>query len=431
MNRLPKKLSLCLCLCLCAAAATAQFRIDRWTADDGLPQNSVYGIVQTGDGYLWLATVDGLARFDGVRFTVFNKSNSPGIVNNRFTSLFEAGNGDLWAGTEESGIVRFSGGRFEHFGADAGIPRSVGWIGSDANGDGPIFQGNDQTIRFRDGKFSPFDARSNFSPLGRTARSSNSRTICRFNSGNKFSECFIDGQWLSFSLADGSPQEKLVSVGQEPNGNIWLITADGQLARAENGLVTRVFDERDGLPKYPLYFMTGTRLGLIAKDADGSLWLIDLPSMRGELLLKKAAVPPPLDKAEILSAYQDNEGNLWFGTLRDGLFRARKQVITAYSQADGIKDKNVYPIYQDRAGTIWIGTTDGLSKYENETFTVVKSAENFQVNAIGEDGAGRILVSDGGALYVQENNQFVPFERGKISDVGYIYAIHADRENAL
>ena len=91
----------------------AQYRFDHWTADNGLPQNSVYGIVQTQDGYLWLATFDGLARFDGARFTIFNKSNSPGIVNNRFTSLFETASGDLWAGTEESGAGRFRVGRFE------------------------------------------------------------------------------------------------------------------------------------------------------------------------------------------------------------------------------------------------------------------------------------------------------------------------------
>lgn len=82
----------------------------------------------------------------------------------------------------------------------------------------------------------------------------------------------------------------------------------------------RRFDERDGLPEFPLYFMTGSRLSLIAKAADGSLWLVDLPSMKKELLLKKSAVPPPLDKAAILSTYQDGEGNLWFGTTRDGLF---------------------------------------------------------------------------------------------------------------
>ena len=78
-------------------SAVAQYRFDHWTADNGLPQNSVRDIVQTRDGYLWFATFDGLVRFDGVRFTVFNKGNSPGMAGNRFTWLFEDRFGDLWA----------------------------------------------------------------------------------------------------------------------------------------------------------------------------------------------------------------------------------------------------------------------------------------------------------------------------------------------
>ncbi len=418
-----------------AIAVSAQYRFDHWTADDGLPQNSVYGIVQTGDGYLWLATVDGLARFDGARFTVFNKSTAPGIINNRFISLFETAGGDLWAGTEESGAARFRSGRFENFGADAGAPRHVGWIEADAENGGPVIHDDNHAFHFSDGKFSPIDERSNFSTIARNSLSPNKQIYCRAVSENKFSECFVNGQWLSFSLADGLSKEKFVSIVQEANsdrspkvrfasaaeeanGIVWLITADGQLAQAEDGRITRIFDERDGLPKYPLYFMTGWQLGLVAKDADGSLWIIDLPSMQKELLLKKAAVPPPLERAEILSTYRDGEDNLWIGTTRDGLFRARKQIITAYSEADGITVKNIYPIYEDRAGTIWVGATGGLFKYENGTFALIESTKTFLVNAIGEDAAGRILISSGGALYVQENNQFVPFERGKIPGDG-------------
>jgi signal transduction histidine kinase len=113
------------------------------------------------------------------------------------------------------------------------------------------------------------------------------------------------------------------------------------------------------------------------------------------------------------------------------LFRARKQVVTAYSEADGIKDKNVYPIYEDRAGTIWIGTTGRLFKRENGTFTLIESTEKFDVNAIGEDASGRVLISSFSALYVLENNRFAPFEPEKILSQGAIYAIHADREKAL
>jgi ligand-binding sensor domain-containing protein len=71
-----------------------------------LLQNSVRDILQMRDGYLWLTTFDGLGRFDGVRFTVFNKSNSPGIITNRFVNLYEDAQGDLWVSTENSGLTR-------------------------------------------------------------------------------------------------------------------------------------------------------------------------------------------------------------------------------------------------------------------------------------------------------------------------------------
>jgi hypothetical protein len=81
-------------------SASAQIAVDSWTIDNGLPQNIIRAICQTPDGYLWLATFDGLVRFDGVRFTTFNRSNTPGIRGNRLSPLFCAADGDVWAGTE-------------------------------------------------------------------------------------------------------------------------------------------------------------------------------------------------------------------------------------------------------------------------------------------------------------------------------------------
>jgi ligand-binding sensor domain-containing protein len=67
-------------LLLGVLAAQAQYRFDHWTTDNGLPNNSIWMILQTRDGYLWLTTSQGLVRFDGVRLTIFDKSNSPGIT---------------------------------------------------------------------------------------------------------------------------------------------------------------------------------------------------------------------------------------------------------------------------------------------------------------------------------------------------------------
>jgi streptogramin lyase len=442
---LSKRLLLCFALYLGTSCVDAQYRIDQWTADSGLPQNSVYGIVQTADGYLWIATVDGLARFDGVQFSVFNKGNSSGIINNRFISLFEDAGRNLWAGTEESGVVRFRGGAFESFGTEAGVPRSVKWIEADAEGVGTIFQGPDAAVRLREGKFSPVNEQPNL-PKAADA-SSNIKILCRPGQERKFSECFVRGRWISFSVDDGSASGKLsvtqdanadgsipirfVSAAQGADGIVWLITADGRLARADNGRVTHIYDERDGLPKYPMYLIVGAKLGLVSKDSDEALWLVDLPSLQKDLLLKGTGGTFPRDKLEFLSTYADEEGNLWFGTKRDGLFRARKQVITAYSEADGIKDKTVYPIYQDHAGKIWLGGGSGLFKRENGTFVPVESTGDFLVSAISEDSAGRVLISNFGALFVLENNKFVPFEPAKIPPLGFIYAVHADGEKAL
>ena len=105
-----------------ATTAQAQYRFDHWTADNGLPQNSVCDIVQTRDGYLWLTTFDGLVRFDGVRFTVFNKSNSPGILSNRFMQVYEDRHGDIWASTESGMLVRRHEGRFTTCTTAQGLP---------------------------------------------------------------------------------------------------------------------------------------------------------------------------------------------------------------------------------------------------------------------------------------------------------------------
>src|SRR5215471_13537857 len=100
----------------------SQYNFSSWTIDDGLPQNSVYAILQTHDGYLWFTTLDGLVRFDGVSFTTFSKSNVRQLKSNRFNSLLEDRNGDLWIGTDDSGVARYHAGQFFTYTTDDGLP---------------------------------------------------------------------------------------------------------------------------------------------------------------------------------------------------------------------------------------------------------------------------------------------------------------------
>jgi ligand-binding sensor domain-containing protein len=136
-------------------SARAQFRSTQWTAESGLPQNIIRGIVQTPDGYLWVATLNGIARFDGVRFTVFDKSNTPGITANRFAGMVPGIDGDLWLYTENGGITRYHRNLFHVLGESEGVPSgSVHGLTDDRHGniwivrDEKIFEWNEGADRF-------------------------------------------------------------------------------------------------------------------------------------------------------------------------------------------------------------------------------------------------------------------------------------------
>ena len=103
----------------------SQYIHTNWQIEDGLPQNAVQCIIQTRDGYIWCGTQEGLARFDGVRFTVFNKVNTKnGIKHNSVRSLLEAADGSIWAGTED-GLTQMRGGKFVTYTKEDGLASNI------------------------------------------------------------------------------------------------------------------------------------------------------------------------------------------------------------------------------------------------------------------------------------------------------------------
>ncbi len=123
----------------------SQFIQQSWQNEQGLPENSVTSIAQTRDGYLWLGTESGLARFDGLRFTVYDKGSTPGLTGNFITCLLVGQDGVLWIGTHDGGLTRFDHGRFAPFRAGGALgsesilslyedaERRI-WVGTDGGG---------------------------------------------------------------------------------------------------------------------------------------------------------------------------------------------------------------------------------------------------------------------------------------------------------
>ena len=133
-------------------AIAADYFLRTWKADDGLPDNSVMSIAQTHDGYLWLATFAGLARFDGVHFTILNSAKTPGLESDRFSALFEDAQGNLWIGHEHGELTRYHDGKFETFtGHETGARRKIAAISADELGEVWTLNEEGTLMRVRDG----------------------------------------------------------------------------------------------------------------------------------------------------------------------------------------------------------------------------------------------------------------------------------------
>jgi ligand-binding sensor domain-containing protein len=293
------------------SSASAQYRLDVWTTDDGLPQNGIRAIHQTPDGYLWLVTFDGLVRFDGIRFTVFNKSNSPGIDSNRFDSLYEDRNGELWLGTQDGGVTRYRHGSFTTYTTLNGLPHNHvrGITGDDAGnlwvlaGDS-IMQWQETTGRFID--VTPKDLRIPYWPLLWEGQGG------FWGSDPAGIHCFRKGRFVTYPLPHWPSRLRITSAAEERNGTIWLETSDGKHARITNGNVEAVNANTPGKNAIVDF-----------RDRGGNLWTMG----QGHDLLRFIDYPSSgrLERLSFFSLGEDREGNLWFGTTAQGLCRLRRQ----------------------------------------------------------------------------------------------------------
>jgi ligand-binding sensor domain-containing protein len=351
---------------------SAQYQIESWTTDNGLPQNTVHSIAQTPDGYLWLATLDGLVRYDGVRFSVFNKSNTQGIESNRFTHLAVDGKGDLWARTESGGITRRHQGEFQTYGSDDLSGKIVKHFLLNAEGnlvaftDAEIFEWNGE-------RFAPYAPVAGEKYESAVLWSKNGafwystgRTLYRFKD-NQTSEYRLPGD------EDGALY--IIKLFEDSRGRIWIGTVKAGLFVLENEKFT-AYDERDGI--------SGTYVSPRIEDRNGNVWAV---TNDGAVVISEDGEISRLTTAQGLSdnnlaslytlnsIYEDREGNVWIGTLYGGLNRVSRQSARFYTTKEGLQADVVNPIYQARDESVWIGGNN-LTRYAAGNFSAVAAWKN-------------------------------------------------------
>lgn len=397
-------------LCLCAQAATAQYRIDSWTTESGLPQNSISGLIQTRDGYIWVGTSDGLVRFDGVRFTVFNKANSPNFPNNRLGYLKADKSGRLWVTTEDGVLFYYQNGAFTIV-----KPRTDtvfgGSGGMQDDGEGSVFvwsNGQNRTFRYRDGKLIPLEIAGlpvNAQPLGADREG----TLWFFRDNRVYR--YRSGQ-VSLITLPVPGRQAITYLTTDRSGNTWIARDFDEkiVYRYRNGVLSQV--------RLPM-----NRLWSVAEDRSGNIWFASYDKGVARLDAAKANVDQPQpgdfqyfstangtglpsDRCGIILG--DREGGVWVSTEK-GLARFTPQVVRLFSKLDGMTADNVYPILEDRTGAIWVGAwQNSLMKFVGGKFSTELENDAYAFySSLYEDPAGKIWFGNMQGLYQLEDGKAV------------------------
>ncbi len=402
--------------------AISEYIHESWQTGQGLPQNSVLSLAQTPDGYIWMGTEEGLVRFDGVRFTVFDK-NTAGLKHNMVLALLVDRHGDLWLGMYGGGIARLHAGKFEAYTTTEGLPSNMVralyedsdgtlWIGTDGGGLAQ-FKGN----RFK--AFTKADGLIDNAVFSITGDHSKALWIGTQNGVS----CLRKGVFSSFTTRNGLSGNFVRTVLADSNDTLWAGTNDGLSAISAAGV--RHVSVNEGI--------AGSTVFSLKKDAAGTLW-IGTSAGLSRLVdgkLSHYSEKDGLSGKDVWAILEDREGNLWAGTAGGGLNALKAGIFTSAGTANGLKSDLILPIFQDSGGGIWLGSDQGLMNIKDGRLTTYTTKDGLPDNFIFS-----IVQDRSGTMWIGTRQGLARFSNGlfsKVSEVpnGFVLSTYVDRNGEL
>jgi signal transduction histidine kinase/ligand-binding sensor domain-containing protein len=374
------------------ALSIAQFRHTAWKSSSAVPSN-INQVIQFDDGYLWMASGDGLVRFDGVSFDMFSPATDDPTASYAVSKVLRTRSGELWVGRIGAGVSIFRDGRF----IPVGMPnpsREVLELKQDL--DGVIW----------------------------VANARQTKALARFR----------QGQWEELDSRWGMPDGWIFSMLTARDGTLWISTMDN------------VVFLRRGSRRFEMTDVKVKGGGDLTEDALGQIWLADQAGVRRlpDYLAGQAKAdglpdyPAHVFRRRTRIAFAP-DGSLWGASGTAGLFRITapqaRGVETTYGSKDGLTDDLMTHVFVDREGTVWAGGQRGLNAFVtpsvvDETAIPSGAGEYF----ISDDGRGSVYVSDGARLYLISPGQPPRLIRHDLTGAvglcggdGRIWLVHAQR----
>ncbi len=346
-----------------------------WTTEDGLPQDSVHGVVQTGDGYLWVGTEGGLARFDGVSFRVFGRANAPGFASDDICCLLRAEGDGLWVGTADGLLlVRAGGERVERFGVREGLPSST-VLGLRAGAGGVVVETAAGDAAWRGGRFGGV----------RGGAGDDARWVDGGWGADVSGVWWTEGRrrqgWTVGKELAGSRVESLLRDPAEGVERAWVGTNAGLF------LVTAGRPEVAEAP-----WLKGDAVLALARDREGDVWVGTENS--GLHVLRRVRFRTEAGMGgEGVVALVESRGTVWVGSRRDGLRAFRDGSVVEVGRGK-MTSSVVLSLSPAAGGGVWVGTPDGLNRVEAggqvRGMTSAEGLPDDYILALEGDGSGGV-----------------------------------------
>jgi ligand-binding sensor domain-containing protein/two-component sensor histidine kinase len=426
--------------CLDPQKSLSEYGHRSWQTESGLPQNTVHAVIQTRDGYIWLATEGGLVRFDGVQFVVYDKQAPAHLRSDSINCLFESRSmgdrdpihdlsdrsSDLWIGTDD-GLVRRRGDVFTSFSVADGLPSNTIWSIFEGRSGGLWVVTPEGLSRYESGRFQTFAIVDEIATANSVAEGldgsfwigtrnglehfstktgliegtallagSDIQAVAATRDGRIWAGTqsglysLVPAKGTAPALFQGLPSNEITSLTNARDGSLWVGTAKGVAVIREEGRLAS-YTTREGLP--------GDRVESIYQDREGAMWIATNHGVARVFQNHLETFGPrdSLAGSVALSAFEDREGSLWLGTEAAGLDMVHDQKFTTYTTAEGLSDDLVQAVMQDKSdGSMWAGTNGGgLDRFDHGKFTSLTAAQGLSsdiVLALGTDTAGDLWV---------------------------------------
>lgn len=403
---------------LTPAEVAAEFEQRTWMPEHGLPDQRVKAIVQTRDGYIWVGTQNGLARFDGRRFSVFNDNNTPGFTSDDCVALAEGTDGALWIATR-NGLFRKAGNHFAQVRQQGGSSDMAKLSASRDAGmyaiAGPELQrlsaGASAGGRIRLPEFKTVNAMLEDSAGALWVGTA--LGLLRHETGRDAAEPVVTGP--------GSQSLPTTALAETPDGSVWVVLKETAPEpwhyghRAWLGCVKKGRWTRGPTsPHDPVDFESPNRGEFIVPDGQGGLWLSGTRNGIHRFRRGRFEVLPVVTKlAEDypLCAAVDREGNLWIGMGNSGLQCWSRRKAEWHETGPREEARNTWTVMQARDGTVWVGTDGGVHCFQAEPAILLTNspAPLRNVRALAQDADGVVWVGTMRDLHFCKDGQWSRF----------------------